>query len=54
MSQIGLDKLLFFKKVKTLCRRHMLLVFLTEKKLLGRFTKKYCKKQLKKSLEWQK
>ena len=37
-----------------LCRGHMLLVILTMKKLLKRFTKYNCKKQIKKSLELKK
>ena len=35
---------------KKLCHGHMLLVILKAKKLLERFTKKNCKKQIKKSL----
>ena len=41
-------------KLKILFRRHMLLVILTEKKLLKRFTKKNSKKKIKKSLELKK
>ena len=39
-----------------MCRGHMLLVMLviTEKKLSEHFTKKNCKKQIKKSLELKK
>ena len=44
--QIGLKKFL-----KTLPRGHILLVILKEKKLLERFTKKNCKKQIKKNLD---
>ena len=51
MLQICLEKILSLKKLKTLCRGHMLLVILKVKKLLERFTKKNCKKQIKKSLE---
>ena len=51
---IGLKKLLRLKKLKTLCRRHMPLVILTEKKLLERFLRKNCKKQIKKGLEFKK
>ena len=51
--QIGLKRF-FIKKVKTLCSGHMLLVILKAKKLLERFTKKNCKKQVKKSLELKK
>ena len=42
--QIGLKKFLLLKKLKTQCRGHMLLMILTEKKLLELFTKKNCKK----------
>ena len=42
------------KKVKTLCRGHMLLVILKVKKNSERFTKNNCKKQIKKSLELKK
>ena len=38
------------KKLKTLCRGHMLLVILKGKALLERFTKNNCKKQIKKRL----
>ena len=48
--QIGLNKFLWLKKLKTLLRRHMLLVTLKEKKLLERFTKRIAKKQIKESL----
>ena len=41
--QIGLKKFLQLKKLKTLCRGHMLFVILKPKKLLERFTKKNCK-----------
>ena len=51
MFQIGLKKFLRLKKLKTLCRGHMLLVILKAKKLLERFTKRNCKKQIKNSLE---
>ena len=51
---IGLKKLLRLKKLKTLCRRHMPLVILTEKKLLERFLRNNCKKQIKKGLEFKK
>ena len=50
MFQIGLKKFLWLKKLKILCRGHMLLVILTEKKPLERFTKKNWEKQIKKSL----
>ena len=45
--QIGLKKLLWLKKLKILCHGLMLLTILMERK----FTKKNCKKQIKKSLE---
>ena len=38
--QIDLKKFLRLKKLKILCHGHMLLVILTVKKLLKRFTKK--------------
>ena len=44
----------FFKKLKTLCRGHMLSVILMAKKKLKRSTKKNCKRQIKKSLELKK
>ena len=44
--QIGQKKLI--KKV--MCRGHMLIVILTVKKLLKRFTKNNCKSQIKKNL----
>ena len=42
------------KNLKILCHGHMLLLTLTLKKLLESFTKKCCKKQIKKSLELKK
>ena len=42
------------KKLKILCRGHMLLMILMEKKLLKYFTKANCKKQIKKNLELKK
>ena len=54
MFQIGMKKILWLKKLKALCRGHMLLVILKVNKLLKRFTKKNCKKQIKKSLELKK
>ena len=50
--QIGLKK--WLKKLKILCRGHVLLVILTSKKLLELFFKKNCKRQIKKSLELKK
>ena len=44
MFQIGLKKFLLLKKLKTLCRGHLLLVILKAKKLLERFTKKELQK----------
>ena len=41
--QIGLKRFLWSKKLKIMCRGHVLLVILTEKKLLERFTKTNCK-----------
>ena len=49
MFQIGLKKFL-----KILCRGHMLLVISMVKKLLERFIKKSCKKQVKENLEQKK
>ena len=46
--QIGLRRFLWLKKLKTLCRGHVLLVILKAKKLLERFTEQNCKKQIKK------
>ena len=40
MSQIGLKKFLWLKKLKILCRGHMLLVIPMKKKSLERFMKK--------------
>ena len=54
MFQIDLKKFLWLKKLKTLCSEHMLLVMLTEKKFGGYFTRKSCKKSIKKSLEFKK
>ena len=47
MFQIDLKKFLCLKTLKALCRGHMLLVILTNKKLSERFTKKNGKKQSK-------
>ena len=47
--QIGPKKVLRVKKLKILCHGHMLLVILTNKKLLERFSKKNLKKKKKKS-----
>ena len=52
--QIGLKKFLSLKKLKILCHGHVLLMVLTEKKFLKRFTKTNWKKQNKKSLELKK
>ena len=49
-----IKKYLILKKLKALCRGHMLLVILMEKKLLERFMQKNFKKQIKKSLELKK
>ena len=51
MFPIGLKKSLWSKKLKTLCREHMLLVILKKKKLMEHFMEKKRKKQIKKSLE---
>ena len=47
--QIGMERFLWLQKLKVLCRGHMLLVILTEKKFLELFTKKNWKKQIKNS-----
>ena len=52
--QIGLKKFLLSRKLKILFRGHMLLIILMVKKLMEYFTKKNCKKQIKKSLELKK
>ena len=55
--QIGLNKFLWLKKLKILCRGDMLIIMLMERKLLEYFTKKKCKKQkkqIKKCLEFKK
>ena len=52
--QIGLKKFLWLKMLKRLCRGHMLLAILTEKKLLERFTKKNCKKKNQKEFSVEK
>ena len=51
----GSEEVFMIKKIiKTLCYGHMLLVILTEEKLVESFRKKNCKKQIKKSLELKK
>ena len=52
--EVGLKKFLWLKKLKILYGGHMLLMVLTEKKLLERFMKKISKKQIKNSLELEK
>ena len=47
MFKVRLIKLLFLKKLKTLCHGHMLLVILKAKKLFERFTKNFFKKSQK-------
>ena len=47
MSQIGLKKFLWLKKLKILFHGHTLLVILKEKKLLERLGKRHFKKQIK-------
>ena len=46
--QLGL-KFFWLQKIKILCCGHMLLVILKMKKLVERFMKKNCKKQIKKT-----
>ena len=48
------EEVFLFQSLKVLFRGHMLLVILKAKKLLECFTKKNCKKQIKKSLELKK
>ena len=48
------EEVFVITKVKTTVCEHMLLVILTEKKLLEHFTKTRCKKQIKKNLELKK
>ena len=45
LFEIGLSKILWLKNLKTLCCGDMLLVILTEKKLLERVTKNNSKKK---------
>ena len=52
--KIGLESFLSFKNLEMLCCRHMLLMILTEKKFLGRFTKTNCKKRIKKEFRIEK
>ena len=52
--EVGLKNFLWLKKLKILYGGHMLLMILTEKKLLERFMKKITKKQIKNSLELEK
>ena len=54
LFQIGPKKFLWLKKVKALFCGHMLLVIVKGKKLLEHFTKKNCKKYIKRSLELKK
>ena len=54
MFQIDLKKFLLLQNLKVLFRGHMLLLILMEKKVLECFTKKNCRKQIKKSLEFKK
>ena len=44
--QIGLKKLLWLRKLRTLWRGHVLIVTLKTKKLLERSTKKSCRQQI--------
>ena len=54
MFQTDLKKLLWLKKSKMMFNEHMLLVIWAVRKLLERFTKKNCKRQIKKSLKLKK
>ena len=51
MFLIGKNKCIWLKMLKILCHGHMLLVILTEKKLLERFVKTNSKKQIKNKLQ---
>ena len=51
--QVG-QKIFVIKKVKIMYRGHVLLMILIEKKLLERFTKMNCKRQIKKNLKLKK
>ena len=48
------EEVFVIKKLKTLCHGFILLVILKTKKLLERFMKKNCEKQIKKRLELKK
>ena len=48
------DKVFMVKKLIIVCHGHLLLVILTVKKLLERFTKKISKKQIKEILDMKK
>ena len=52
--QIDLKRFLRLRKLKIVCLGHMYLNILMEKKLLERFMKNNCKKQIKRSLELKK
>ena len=54
MFHFDLKKFFLSKNLKTLCRRHMLLGTIKAKKLFELFTKRNCRKQIKKSLELKK
>ena len=49
-TQIALNKFLWSKYLKMLCRGHMLLMILMEKNMLGLFSKNNCKNQIKSAL----
>ena len=51
--QVG-QKIFVIKKVKIMYRGYVLLMILIEKKLLERFTKMNCKRQIKKNLKLKK
>ena len=54
MFQMGLNKFLWLKYFKALCLGNMLLVILTVKKFLERFTKKNCHRRNQKGFRVQK
>ena len=49
-TSIWSEEIFMVKKFNMLCRGHMLLVIVKEKKLLGRFMKTNCKQQIKRNL----
>ena len=52
MFQIGQKKCFWLKKLKLLCRGHILLMFFTSEEIVGTFYKKELKKKLKRTWSW--